>query len=72
MLESIAEIDQNIKDDLQFLGSHNLKEIATRIDSLQMRMSTSLDLITEARDEAKVCSFYYFPPVLPFSPFHLH
>lgn len=56
MLQSITEIDQNIKNDLELLGGHVLKTIDNRLENLQRQMGTSLDLITEARDEAKVCS----------------
>jgi hypothetical protein len=67
MLESITEIDSDIKEDLEFLGGHALKEIGNTIENLQRQMSASLDLITEARDEAKVRSYHSstFPPLFP-------
>lgn len=70
MLQSITKIDSDIKRDLEFLGGHVLKEIGNRIEDLQRQMSASLDLITEARDEAKVRIFYLlpFPPSCHFYP----
>lgn len=72
MLQSITEIDQNIKDDLEFLGGHALKTIDNKLENLQRQMGTSLDLITEARDEAKVRTLYLLPflPLWACLPFH--
>lgn len=64
MVKSIAEIDGDIKEDLEFLSGHALKEIGNRIEDLQRQMGASLDLITQARDEAKVRTFH----LLPLSP----
>ena len=70
MLQSITEIDQNIKDDLEFLGGHALKTIDDKLENLQTQMVTSLDLITEARNEAKVLirhllPFFHSCPIYP-------
>jgi hypothetical protein len=55
MLQNIADLDKCITEDLRALSDHTLQDIETLLNGLQDQMRLSLNVVVEARDEAKVC-----------------